>query len=232
MFRPWAQLLPDHVELCAVQLPGREERHREPLYRNVETLIDALVPQLLPRLDRDFVLYGHSMGALIAFELARSLRRHGMRQARALIISSRPAPQLPHPATPTYSLSDADALAMVVQHLDNPSLGSAVKEPKWREFFLPIVRADIELCETHCYVPEPPLEIPLHAFAATSDRAVTTAQVEAWREQAGLTFSYAQRPGGHYFIRSEGPQFVRSLAAILNKLDLRTAPALRRSSVP
>src|SRR5205823_4375590 len=98
------------VEVCAVQLPGRQNRILEEPYTSLAALIAALAAALGPYFDRPFAFFGHSLGALIAFDLARALRRHGQPEPAHLFVSGHRAPQLPSPQAPTYHLPDAEFL--------------------------------------------------------------------------------------------------------------------------
>ena len=106
LYRPWLDALSPDIELCAVQLPGRENRLREPPFASLTALVDALVPALRPHLDRPFAFFGHSMGALVAFELARALRSRGDEQPSHLMLSGRRAPHLPETEASMRGLDD------------------------------------------------------------------------------------------------------------------------------
>src|SRR5438874_5336119 len=108
IYRLWPDQLPADVELCAVQLPGRETRYKEPAFVRMADAVSTLVSELEPAFDRPFALFGYSMGALMSFELARALRRGGKRQPENLIVAGLAAPQLPARDRDLHALPDAE----------------------------------------------------------------------------------------------------------------------------
>lgn len=210
---PWANLLPPSIELYAVQLPGRERRIREAAFTNSETLIAALVPQLLPLLDQPFVLFGHSMGALLSFELTRALRRQGI-QPRALLVTGHRAPQLPDKRRPVHALPEPELIDELRQMNGTPE--EVLAHPELLELLIPIIRADFELCETYRYTSEPPLALPISAFGGLQDPLFSREELAGWREQTTATCTQRMLPGDHFFIHANRQAL---LQAIL--LDLR-----------
>lgn len=207
-FRSWPKGLPAEVELCAVQLPGREDRLREPLSTDLNELVQTLLAVLGEELDRPYAFYGHSMGALIGFELARELRRRGWRQPLGLFVSSRPAPQLP-PST-LHKLSDPE-LAEVVRSVDGTPQ-AVLHNPKWLKLFLRILRADILMCETHPYVEEEPLDLPIHVYSGREDPVVPVEAAKAWRAQTRSRFALELFSGGHFFHLADSAPLMRALS--------------------
>ncbi|MGH9759831.1 MAG: thioesterase II family protein, partial [Blastocatellia bacterium] len=108
IYRLWPNGLPSDVEIVALELPGRGGRMKEAGFRNVSKLITAIAEVIAPRIDREFAFFGHSMGALIAFELARELRRQGRPQPQCLFVSGRRAPHIPDTDPITYNLPEAE----------------------------------------------------------------------------------------------------------------------------
>ena len=186
-FRSWAREFGDRVAVWPVRLPGRETRAAEKPFERMEDLIAALGPAIRPFLDAvPFSFYGHSMGAGLAFELARWLRRHGLAMPRVLLVGAARAPQLRKGwiAPPQPSDEELEDLA-----------GSAVT---------PALRADVELYRTWQPKEEPPLQVPIHAYAGAGDRRVSMDDVEAWREQTIARFDFTIVPGGHLFMSEQG----------------------------
>ena len=108
IFRTWPERLPPDIEVCAIQLPGREDRFGEPTFENLSSVIDVLADVLCPYTDFPFAFFGHSLGALISFELTRRLRRQKTPCPMQLFVSGHRAPQIPDPDPPIHQLPDVE----------------------------------------------------------------------------------------------------------------------------
>ncbi|MBI2893046.1 MAG: thioesterase [Deltaproteobacteria bacterium] len=211
-FRGWAQALPKEVELCPVQLPGRENRLRERPIGELAPLIDELVRALGPLFDRPFAFYGHCLGALIGFELARRLRRDGRREPVRLFVSGQRAPQVGYSeeVRRVYHLSDDELIDELRR------LGGVPEEVLAdREFMgemLPTLRADFGICGRYVYPPEPPLASPISVYGGAGDIKITEQTLDAWREQTTGGFSLRMFPGDHFFVHTAQVAFLESLA--------------------
>ncbi|HEX8649892.1 MAG TPA: thioesterase II family protein [Pyrinomonadaceae bacterium] len=199
IFRDWAENLPDSVEVCPVQLPGRGLRTREAAFTSLPPLVQAVDRALLPYMDKPFAFFGHSMGAAISFELARQQRRaHGMLPLQ-LFVSARRAPQVPALRAPAYNLPDREFIEEL-RRLNG--MAEMLEQPELMKFLLPIIRADFSVAQTYVFTPEPPLSCPISAFGGTHDEDVSGAHLEAWREQTSSDFSLCMVPGDHFFINT------------------------------
>lgn len=197
-FRFWGRELPDFLEICPIQPPGRGRRFGEPPISRLDFLIQQLTPALLPYLEKPFGFYGHSLGSLVAFELSRNLRRHGLPQPKILFVASCSAPQVPfHDRGLLHQLPDPLLLEEIRRMGGTPSAVLADKE--WRELLLPVLRADLAVLETYRYYREPPLENPIHACGGWEDPDVSQKSLEPWREQTCKEFSLRMLPGDHFF---------------------------------
>jgi medium-chain acyl-[acyl-carrier-protein] hydrolase len=213
-FRDWPRGLPPGVELVAVQLPGRESRLAEPPLDTMTELLPRLAEALRPYLDRPFALLGHSMGARVAFELARHLRRSGPRPA-TLYVSGCPAPQLP--ARPAVHDLPRDQFVTMLRRLGGtPS--EVFDLPELLEMVLPVLRADFAVVETCTYTDEPPLDCRVVAFCGREDPEATPAEVEAWRAQTGSAFTMHVMDGGHFFLHERRADLLRLISADLNEV--------------
>lgn len=212
VFRSWADNLPDGIEVCAIQLPGHESRAGESAHRQVGPVIAELRTAIEPLLDRPFALFGHSMGALLAFELTRELRRRNMPQPEHLLLAAFRAPQLPSPNTRIHHQPD-EILKAVLATDGTPR--SVLDNEEIMGQLLPTLRADFELCDTYQYSDEEPLSIPLSVFGGLDDVRVGQADLEHWNAQARNDYSLTMLPGGHFFLRSSQDQLLAHLAANL-----------------
>lgn len=222
VYRPWLMHLPTTIELHVVQLPGRETRLREQPYRRMQLLIEALAPAIEQLLDRPYILFGHSMGALIAFELTRALRRRGGSQPDCLLVSGRRGPQLADPDSPLHQLSDAQFVRAMVQRYNGiPRV--ILEDIELLRLFLPTLRADLELIETYRYSDEPPLECPIAAFGGHSDERASLAELEAWLNHSSRPFSARQFPGGHFYLQEERAKLIASIVETFGAVSGRSS---------
>ncbi len=210
--------MPTQVEVCAIQLPGRENRLREQPHTRLASLVEQLAEELEPYLDLPFALFGHSMGAWIAFTLARRLRQRHPRSPVHLFVSGRRAPQIPSLHRPIHALPDPEFIGELRRRYGG--LPEAVlRDPELLELFLPVLRADLTLVETYTYTPEPPLACPISAFGGAEDPASGPAGLAAWQAQTTATFSMRLFPGGHFFVQT-------ARTAVLAEIRAALAPAL------
>lgn len=203
-FRNWQQSLPAGIEICPVQLPGQGSRLRETAHTRMTSLVNVLSDVLQPQMDIPFVFWGYSMGALIAFELARELRRRGHELPRQLFIAARRAPHLPATDFPLHQLPEA-AFIREVQRRYNGIPAVILQEADMLALFLPVLRANFEMIETYVYEADNPLPCPVTAFGGLQDPTVNAGQIGAWREQTSSTFKYRLFPGDHFFLQQHQP---------------------------
>jgi medium-chain acyl-[acyl-carrier-protein] hydrolase len=199
-YRDWAEPLGSRIEVAAVQLPGRERRFHEPAYSSLAALLEPLTEALVSRLDLPFALFGHSMGARIAFELARALRRRPVPPPRRLFVSGATAPHLP--VRTAYHQFPDDRLVAKLHDLNGTPI-DVLRSGELLQLMLPLLRADLTLAETHPHVPEAPLDCPIRAFAGASDPESPVEEVAAWRVHTRASFRLQVLPGDHFFLRSQ-----------------------------
>lgn len=214
IYRTWPQQLPADIEVCAVQLPGRENRIRERPYTDVIELMQALMPNLLPALDKPFALFGHSMGSLIAYELAQQLQQHGQTPTH-LFVSGRREPTLPEPETLLHTLPSDQAFLAELQRRYNNLPALLFTDAELQELFVPLLRADLTLVETYQYTERPALPCPLIALGGAADPRASQAELEAWQALTQADFELHRFPGGHFYLNEQGPTLLATLAGYL-----------------
>ncbi len=198
IYRDWPSHLPKEVDLCPVRLPGREGRFSEPPIRRMPLMATAAARAILPHTNRPFALMGHSMGAVIAFECARELRKSGAAAPAHLFLCGHRAPQLPHPQPALHTQPDSALMEEMVrlQGTSDPM----IEDEEFLQILLPVLRADYELIETHVHSPEVALACPISAFGGAEDNDLGREELEGWREHTAAGFSLTMLPGGHFFI--------------------------------
>lgn len=200
LYLPWARLMPTTIEVVAVQLPGRAERLREPPHTALGPLVESLAAAIEPCLDRPFGFFGHSMGALIAFELARTLQLHYNRRPACLIVSGHRAPQLPAHRPPIHDSPEAELIEQL-RHL-NGTPREVFEHNELLQLVLPLLRADFAVCESYRYHPAPALACPILALGGLEDRDISREALEAWAIQTTAGCRVRMLPGDHFFLTS------------------------------
>nr|CCE88378.1 polyketide synthase [Sorangium cellulosum] len=218
-FRSWADLLPSWVEVCPIQLPGREERLAEPAFVEPGLLLDALLPALEDHLDRPFALFGCSMGGLLAFALARRLRaRHGLTPVH-LFGAACMAPHRPYPALQEVArlITEDRVGERSIAALERLGiLSSAIlNDEETRRQVWPSLHADLSIALKYTCEEEPPLECPLSIFGGLQDRSLGREDLLAWHAQTQGAFQLSMIAGGHLFMETATAQLLQHIARAL-----------------
>jgi medium-chain acyl-[acyl-carrier-protein] hydrolase len=178
--------------------------------------VPALAEALEPQLKTPFVFFGHSMGAIINFELARHLRKEYGLSPLHLFVSGRRAPQVPPREPVTHDLPEPEFLRELSRLNGTPI--EVLQDLELMQLVLPILRADFALCETYTYVDEPPLDCPISAFGGLRDRRVTRQDLEDWRAQTSSSYLLRMLPGDHFFLNTCQPLLLGLLTRELLQL--------------
>ncbi len=210
MFRSWPDRLPAYVEVCPVQFPGRGTRLMETPFTRLLPLVEALGQALVPLLEKPFAFFGHSLGALVGFELARQLRRQSGVQPVRLFVSAARAPQLPPRHRPIHALPEAQFLEELRRLNGTP--GEVLEHAELMQVMFPILRADFAVYETYAYSSEPPLPCCISSFGGLQDQRVSRDDLDAWREQTSASISMRMFPGDHFFLNTAQPLLLRALS--------------------
>lgn len=211
VYRTWDQLVPNDVEVCPVELPGRGRRIGEHPFSRLAPLVRALADAMEPLLDRPFALFGHSLGGLVAFELARLLRRRGWPVPCHLFLSASAAPARRREPV-LHNASDAELKARLLEFNGTPR--EILENDELMELILPVLRADFAVLETYEYHEEPPLDVPITVFGGIHDRTVRPSELEGWRGQSTSSRLHLL-PGDHFFIQGMAFEVVRLVVAHL-----------------
>ncbi|MFF7195195.1 thioesterase II family protein [Streptomyces sp. NPDC088197] len=209
-YLPVSSALQPDVEVIGVQYPGRQERRTEQPVQDLHDLADLAAEALAPMVDRRTAFFGHSMGAVVAYEVALRLKRnHGVEPTR-LFVSGRRAPSAHRPLPdPVHRRDDAGIVAelrrLAGTHADLLADDEIVR------MIMPAVRGDYRAIETYAPRPAPPLECPVTAFVGDRDPQVEIAEAEAWAGHTAGPFDIEVFPGGHFYLVAEGPAVIAGL---------------------
>jgi medium-chain acyl-[acyl-carrier-protein] hydrolase len=210
IYRLWPNHLPGDVEVCALQLPGRERRHAEPAITDAAVAVELIAEALGSFLGVPFALFGHSMGASLAYETARRLQSRYGRPPLGLFASARRAPHLPPHKAPIHHLPDYRFIEEIRQLNGTPS--AVLENAELMELMLPLLRADFRLVETYRELPGPSLTCPILAFGGTADTEASLAQLEAWKDASTGPFRLQMFPGDHFFLSQVREELVMIIA--------------------
>ena len=209
-YRTWPDSLPAEVEVLAIQPPGRERRIAEPPFSNLKELIQSLTPAILPYLDKPFAFFGHSLGAITAFDLARELRRKQTAEPFCLFASSRYAPHLEKPALSMTDLPDPEFIDKLRVYGGTPD--EILNNPEIRALFLPVLRADFRMNEKYAFVPEEPLGCPISASGGVDDHLIPQSTIEEWKGHTRNSFILRMYPGNHFYLNTARDRLISAVA--------------------
>ncbi|MES2740498.1 MAG: alpha/beta fold hydrolase [Pseudomonadota bacterium] len=195
----WQAGLGPHIEVCAIELPGRAARLGEPPRRGLTALVDTLARVIEVGDGLPFAFFGHSLGALLAFELARHCQRRGGAQPSRLFVSGSVAPRR-RSAGRLHELNDADLIAVLRQYNGAPA--AVLDEPELMALMLPTVRADFALAADYHYRAGTPLTVPISVYGGDSDPHVNVDELSHWQEETSQPVLLRRFAGDHFFIQS------------------------------
>lgn len=203
LYADWHELLPSWIDVCPVQLPGRGRRSREKPLTDLAQLAHCLAEDLEDAIDQTpYAMFGYSMGAFVAFEVARDLARRGKSLPEHLFVTAQKGPSVPSRPPYWYGL-EQDELIGKLRDLGGTSevmLNSQVM----LNLFLPVIRADCAVMEGYRYAEQPKLPVPITAFCAIDDTMATPQSMMAWETATSETFRFETVTGGHFFINDPG----------------------------
>jgi medium-chain acyl-[acyl-carrier-protein] hydrolase len=218
VFHGWGAKLPQGTATAALQMPGRENRLREPPVRSMAEAVDRIVENIQPLLDVPACFFGYSLGGLMAFETARALRRKNLPQPLFLFTAATTAPQCDHSRQPPiHLLPDADLIEEIRRVGGTPEF--VLRNPEIMGLIMPMIRADFEILETYRCAAEAPLPMPLVAYGGLQDGEVAPDLLAEWSSQTASSFRMKFFPGDHFFLRSAADELLADVAGELTFLE-------------
>jgi medium-chain acyl-[acyl-carrier-protein] hydrolase len=213
-FNNWADFLYPDIEVLALQLPGRSYRVKEKLFTSFDSLLPVVTKKITPFLktDKPFAFFGHSLGSLVAFELARRLRH---RNLVWLVVSAMKAPQIRSYLPKLSELPDMDLVEVIRTLAGTPD--SVLDNKNLMQAMLPSIKADFQVSESYQYIPGEPLDIPISAFGGDEDATVNFTELDAWRKQTNQTFSLSRFAGHHFYLEKIEIQLLEKIREKLLK---------------
>lgn len=213
-FRTWRDALPPDMDLLAVQYPGREDRYGEPCASSMGVLAEHTAQALSAYASRPLVLFGHSLGASLAYEVALRLERAGA-APHHVFVSAHPPPH--RQRVSDLHRQDEQQLLEDVRRLsgNGPTL---LDEPELRALFMPMLRADYQVIETYRRTDPPPLRAPIDVLLPTDDTELTRAEAEAWQDLTQRPLAVLDFTGGHFYLKQ---QPVSVIERLLQRIDAR-----------
>jgi medium-chain acyl-[acyl-carrier-protein] hydrolase len=216
VYHGWAAELPASIEVCAVQLPGREGRYGEPLFTDVAALVPALCEGIAPWLDRPFALFGHSLGAAVAYETAVALAADRALAPAMLFASGHRAPGLPRTRRAIHDMPEREFLDELRRLNGVPA--EVFSNPELLDLVLPQLRADFQMADTYTPLRQAQLACPIVALGSTGDDRVSRATLEPWRERTTGRFELMMLPGDHFYLKTHRSTLLEILSAQLASL--------------
>jgi medium-chain acyl-[acyl-carrier-protein] hydrolase len=211
MYRTWVQDLPDDVEVAAIQLPGRAPGSAELPLDSLDLIVEAVLPAVRDATDVPYALFGHSMGSLIAFELAIALESGGGAPPDALFVSGRRAPNELHTGRYLHDLPEEAFLdAMDARYGGVPA--AVRSEPELLALFLPALRADVRTFETYAPLTDAKVRCPVHVYGGADDTHPRPDQLASWQTVAESDVTVRLFPGEHFYVTTARAELVADIA--------------------
>lgn len=210
IYRDWNEKLPPNISICPIVLPGRDRRTMEKPLDSVDDIVRQLVIAIRPFLDQPFAFFGHSMGALIAFETARQLYDKHHVFPTHFFASGKSAPQLPYSKKILHTLPDDQFIEELRQLQGTPE--EVLQNEELLQIVLPRLRSDFTVCETYMYRTGTPLDCPLTVFGGSEDYEVSMDSLQAWKEHTCGSFQVELFEGNHFFIHPQEEMIIRHIS--------------------
>ncbi len=195
-------MAPPEVEICPIQLPGRDDRKADPPYRRMTDLVRDLAAAIEPLADLPFAFFGHSMGARVSFELARTLQQLGAPTPLHLFASGSRAPHIPSAGPDLHDLTDTELIEELRRIGGTPE--DFLNDAATMAALLPVLRADFEVLETYAFAGDDRIDCDITAFRGAADPCASREGTDAWADLTAARFAHKTYPGNHFFLMPHG----------------------------
>jgi len=216
IYRDWGHYLPTGVDVTPIQPPGRGSRFKEAPYDSMDELVGDVTEALGQRLDLPFSVFGHSLGAMVGFELVHRLRERFGVMPRHLFVSGCRGPHLPRCGSQIHRLPDEQFIEGLTALNGTPR--EVLENPDLMQVMLRALRADFKLAETYGCSGKPPLDCPITALGGAEDESVPQEELEAWSLQTTGSFNMWVLPGDHFFLHASDTMVLQILAQEFRRL--------------
>jgi surfactin synthase thioesterase subunit len=215
-YHQWASYFSQrNIDFIGMRLPARENRMGEEPVSNLSLLINSLSSEIIPFLNKPFVFFGHSLGALIAFELCRALRKKGASLPAHLFVSAFHPPSQPNPNKALHQLAENEFIDGIRAYGNTSE--KVLSNALLMELLLPMLRADFALHETYHYKKEPPLSCPITVFKGDQDNFAKARDMSAWQQETNSYYEEIEYRGGHFFLNDYRESIGQKLITPLNQ---------------
>lgn len=222
IYRQWSKIAPDSLEICLIELPGHGRRFKEKCHLCLETLSEDLLESILPYLNKSFAFFGHSMGALIGYELAKKLLIHYNISPAHLFISAHRSPDCLIEEAPLYDLPE-DILIQKLTELEGMPR-EIIENRELLEIILPVIRSDFRICETYIPQNHMPVNCPLTVICGINDNYASFPHMQNWYKYTTDTFEIIKVEGNHFYILENEQKIIRLItSALYNKRKILQA---------
>lgn len=211
IYREWVRQLSPQIAVLPIRLPARAERFREPAATNLRQLAQDIAASVADALARPFAVFGHSMGAWMAYEFVRALERHGRCPAR-LIVSAAPAPSRKPRRVPIHGLPDPELVKAVQSRYGHPYLKDP--DPEILALLLPALRGDMAMFETYAAEPSQSVSCPVSVFVGRGD-PLPRPDLLAWAEHASVPPEFREFDGGHFYLHEQEKALIEAVRRLL-----------------
>lgn len=216
-FSDWHNILSQSgIEICAIQMPGREDRIYESLLTNVDGLVSEIVEAMADFQDKPYAFFGHSMGTLISFEVTRKLRSLKMKQPSILFMSSGKAPQI-QPRRILHKLPNDSFLLKIKELGGIPDI--IIENQDLTDLYLPILRADFKMIETYQYVDSKPLDTKIVAYGGRMDQEVKYKDIVAWEGHSLKPLNVNVYEGNHFYLRNYKEKLLKDIITHIRSIS-------------
>jgi medium-chain acyl-[acyl-carrier-protein] hydrolase len=217
-YHQWANAFHQQkIDFIGVQPPGRESRLREAPIQDLSLMVKHLVLAIKPLTDKPFVFFGHSLGALIAFELARALRKYKLPLPSHLFVSAFRSPELPNPNKALHQLDDEAFIAGIREYDNTPE--DVLANQALMQMLLPMIRADFRMHENYQHRQEPPLPCSITVFKGSYDRFSRKEQMSSWQQHTIADFNEITYQGGHFFLSEHSDSMSKEIINAFTRMN-------------